>query len=297
MDPLKTTVHAVIARIASRQHGVVTRTQLLAAGVTAQEIRDRVRSGALLREHRGVYRVGHRAPSVEARYLAAVFACGDDACLSGRAAAHLFGLIKGHAPPPEVSTPLKRRVTGVKVRRARIDASDRASYRGIPITTVPRTLVDLAADLPLDALARACHEAGVRFNATPRHVAAALARRPSNTPGAAKLKQIIEGETRVTLSALEKRFLALLREHQLPLPQTNRLAGAHRVDCRWPDRRLTIELDSYRFHHSRHAWEQDRRRDRDARARGDEFRRYTWADVVDEPAGMLVELRGVLGAI
>jgi len=248
----------------------------------------------LLREHRGVYRVGHRAPSVEARYLAAVLACGENARLSGRAAAHLYGLLKGPSPAPEVSTTLKRRVGGVTVRRVRIDAPDRATYRGIPLTTVARTLTDLAADLPLDDLARACHEAGVRYRTTPAHVAAALARRPPNTRGAPNLHRIIDGDARVTLSALERRFLQLIREHRLPLPRTNRPAGAHRVDCRWPDRRLTVELDSYRFHSSRYAWEQDRRRERDARARGDEFRRYTWADVFEEPEQAIAELRGLL---
>ena len=86
----------------------------------------------------------------------------------------------------------------------------------------------------------------------------------------------------------------LLVEHGLPLPRTNRPAGAHHVECRWPERRLTVELDSYRFHHSRRAWEQDRRRERDARARGDEFRRYTWGDVFEEPDLMLAELRRLL---
>ena len=99
----------------------------------------------------------------------------------------------------------------------------------------------------------------------------------------------------MTLSALERRFLALLREHRLPLPRTNRPRAARRVDCRWPDLRLTVELDSYRFHHSRHAWEQDRRREREARARGDEFRRYTYGDVFEEPAATMAELRRLLG--
>jgi hypothetical protein len=68
------------------------------------------------------------------------------------------------------------------------------------------------------------------------------------------------------------------------------------VDCRWPDLQLTIELDSYKFHHSRHAWEQDRRREREARARGDEFRRYTFGDVFEDRAQMLTELRALLPA-
>src|SRR4051794_34146097 len=160
MDPQLNTVQAVIADLASRQHGVVTRAQLLRTGVTTHEIRRRVRAGALLRVHRGVYRVGHRAPSVEADYLAAVLACGEAARLSGRAAAHLLGLLRGPVPAPEVTTPRQRCVPGVRVRRARLDRADRATHRGIPVTAVPRTLVDLAADLPFDALARACHEAG-----------------------------------------------------------------------------------------------------------------------------------------
>jgi hypothetical protein len=285
------TVEAVIGRLASSQHGVVARAQLLDAGLTRHHIEHRLLLGALLCVHRGVYRVGHRAPSTEATYLAAVLACGDGARLSGRAAAHVWGLLKGRPPAPEVAAPRRRLVPGVRVRRAQIEPPDRATLRGIPTTAVARTLIDLAADLPLDALARACHEAGIRYRTTPKDVATALTRRPRNVPGAAKLRQIIEGDARVTLSTLERRFLELLAAHGLPLPRTNRPAGAHHVDCRFPEHRLTVELDSYRFHHSRWAWEQDRRRERGARARGDEFRRYTWADVVEQPAQMPAELR------
>jgi hypothetical protein len=273
----------------------VTRSQLVRAGIALGEIKHRLRTGVLLREHRGVYRVGHRAPSLEARYLAAVLACGPEARLSGTAAAHIFGLLKGASPPPEVTTPLKRRVDGATIRRTRLDARDTTTYRGIPITTVPRTLTDLAAHLPLDALARALHEATVKFKTTPAHVDAVLHRRP-RCPGAAKLRTILHGDAPITLSALEKRFLELLEGQGLPLPNTNRRTGSHYVDCRWPTHRLTVELDSYRFHSSRHAWEQDRRRDREARARGDELRRYTWGDVFEEPDLMLAELHTLLAA-
>ncbi len=98
----------------------------------------------------------------------------------------------------------------------------------------------------------------------------------------------------MSLSRLESRFLHLLREAGLPPPQTNRPAGGRRVDCRWPEHRLTVELDSYRYHRSRHAWEQDRRREREAHARGDDFRRYTHDDVLEEPRLMLRELDGLL---
>ena len=96
---------------------------------------------------------------------------------------------------------------------------------------------------------------------------------------------------RVTQSALERRFLALLVKHDLPLPdETNKPAGTFRVDCRWKEPPLTVELDSYCFHNSRHAWERDRRREREARARGDDFRRYTHGDVCEDPRAMLREL-------
>lgn len=284
----------MIGRLASRSHGIVTRRELLRAGVTASEIEHRLRTGALLREYPGVYRVGHRAPSLEAGYAAAVRACGDGALLSGRAAAHLYGLIRGPVPGPEVTVVGKRRVRGVRARQARsLDRRDAMIHRGIPITTVARTLVDLAGQLSGYELARACHEAGVKYRVTPRHVEDVLARRP-NAPGARRLRRVLTGEERVTLSKLERRFLDLLTAEGLPLPVTNRPAGGRRVDCRWSTPPLTIELDSYTYHRSRHAWEQDRRREREAYARGDEFRRYTYGDVYEEPRLMLTELRRLL---
>ena len=293
MRTKSTTVEQEVARIARVQHGVVTRAQLLDAGVSPGSIVRRMSKGTLLPEFAGVYRVGHRAPSVQARYLAAVLACGEGAALSGAAAGHLFGLIGGKPPKPEVTAPTKRRVDGIRTRRSlTIDA---AVFRGIPVTTVPRTLVDLAAELNKDDLARACHEAGVRYRTTPAQVEAVLARRP-NIAGATKLRAVIRGDVRVTLSKLEQRFLDQLEQHGLPLPRTNRSAGGRRVDCRWPEHRLTVELDSYRYHHSRHAWERDRRREREAHARGDQFRRYTFGDVSEHPRPMLRELSALLNA-
>jgi predicted transcriptional regulator of viral defense system len=288
------TPEQVIRRLASRAHGVVTRAELLGAGLTPEVIRQRMDRGLLAPIHRGVYRVGHTAPSLEARYMAAVKACGDDALLAGRAAAHLWGLIKGSPPEPEVLAPNDRRVKGVRVRRARrSELPPAVSRRGIPVTTVPRTLVDLASSLPEEALARACHEAGVLHKTTPKQVDEVLMRFP-NARGRRKLERVLHGDVSVSLSRLESRFLELLKEDGLLLPVTNKIAGGRRVDCRWPDHKLTVELDSYRFHNSRYAWERDRLREREARSRGDEFRRYTAMDVFDEPAFMLAELRALL---
>jgi very-short-patch-repair endonuclease len=293
MGPKNATVDEVIGRIASRQHGVVARAQLLDAGVSDKEIKRRLERKSLIRVHRGVYRVGHKAPSIEARYLAAVLACGDGAVLSGEAAGYLWGLIKGSAPPPEVTAPKKRRVRGVRTRHARRGEIEATTCRGIPITTVPRTLVDLSSLLQLEDLARACHEAGVLHRTTPRQVQQVLTKRP-NTPGAQQLRKVMHGDVHVTLSALERRFLERLDEASLPHPITNKSADGRRVDCRWPEHKLTVELDSYRFHNSRHAWEQDRRREREAHARGDDFRRYTHHDVFEDPHQMLAELRDLL---
>jgi very-short-patch-repair endonuclease len=279
-----------LAALACRSHGVVTRRELLAVGLSGREIDRRLRSGALIAVFRGVYRVGHTAPSLEAHYLAAGRACGRRALLSGRAAAFLLGMLKGNAPAPAVTARTERRVPGVRTRQGERDGT---LWRGIPVTTPAETLVDVAAVVDETELARACHEAGVRHHTTPEQVEAVLARRP-NAKGAGQLRAIIRGEVKVTLSKLEERFLERLRQASLPLPQTNRPAGSKRVDCRWPAHRLTVELDSYRYHSSRHAWVQDRRREREAYARGDELRRYTYGDVFESPAPMLAELRRLL---
>jgi hypothetical protein len=110
------------------------------------------------------------------------------------AAAHVLGLRKGRAPAPEVTTPTERRVAGVATRRSRrLHPSDATTSRGIPVTTVARTLVDLAAALSPGDLARACHEAGVLHGTTPAAVELVLERRP-NSPGAAKLRAILRGD-------------------------------------------------------------------------------------------------------
>jgi Transcriptional regulator, AbiEi antitoxin len=290
------TVDELIGRIARRAHGVVTRAELLAAGVTVEQIAERVRRRLLIPVYRGVYRVGHMAPSVEADYMAAVKAAGRDALLSGLAAAHLWRLTKGEPPPPAITASRERRIPGIVTHHCRqLSHVDRTRWRGIPITTVPRTIVDIAARLDEEELARVCHEALAKYGATPRRIEAVLDRKP-NAPGARKLRRVIHGDVHVTLSRLESRFLDRLREEGLPLPITNRPAGARYVDCRWPEHRLTAELDSYRFHNSRHSWKRDRQREREAYARGDDFRRYTWDDVFEEPRQMLTELRKLLSA-
>ncbi len=164
--------------------------------------------------------------------------------------------------------------------------------RGIPVTSVARTLVDLAAVLSAEELARACHEAGVKYRTTPKDVEAALS---PNSPGAKKLRAVMRGEIPVSLSEMERVFFNALKAAKLPRPETNRAADGRRIDCRWPGI-LTVELNSYQFHNSRHAWEQDQQRRREARKRGEEFRLYTWTDITEHREAMLAELRELLAS-
>jgi Transcriptional regulator, AbiEi antitoxin len=273
-----------IDRLASRAKGIVTRGELLAAGVSTAEIRQRREIGLLIPEYRGVYRVGHRAPNCESSYMAAVKACGKGALLWGMAGGYLFGVVKGKSPPSEVTAPTDRQ--GARYSPA-ICREDGTTWRGIPVTTVPRTLIDLAPRLSEAELARACHEAGVLHKVTPAMVERLLL---PNTPGGATLRAVMRGDAKVLLSKLEHKFIERLEEHRLPLPITNKPAGGRRVDCRWPDHNLTVELISYTFHNSRHAWQQDQLRQREAYARGDDFRTYTWDDVFVLPGPMMREL-------
>jgi hypothetical protein len=280
--------------MASAQKGVVTRRQLLDANWSSSAVTRWIDKGLLIAEYPGVYRLGHTAPSTEATYMAAVLAAGDGSALAGRAAASLMRLLKGAPPPPQVIAPKERRVKELDTRRERrLDSRDITVWQGIPTTTVARTLVDLAAALSEYELGQAWHQARVLYRTQPEDVEAVLARRPTSK-GAATLRAIMRGKP-IALSRLEKAFIKLCGKNDLELPETNTIHGGRFVDCRWPAHKLTVELDGYRYHSSRHAWEQDRRRERQARARGDDFRRYTSDDVFEDPRALLRELSPIVG--
>jgi hypothetical protein len=287
-------IGTLLTRRANAQKGLVTREELLAAGLTKGQVDWRVQSGLLIPEYDGVYRLGHAAPNLETSYLAAVLACGEGSLLSGRAAAHLYGLVRERPRQPEVTTTSRRRPAGVIVHRKRaIHPRDATEYRGIPVTTVPRTVADAAADTTPADLALLFHEARIRFGLKPEYVEAVLAR--SRIRDAAKLRRVVWGDERVLLSELERGFVALLERHRLPLPETNIPKDGHWVDCWWPELKLTVELDTYRYHGSRHAWERDVKRERKARKRGD-YRRYVWGDVFETPEELIADLSPALAA-
>ncbi|MCW2991849.1 MAG: hypothetical protein JWM73_2443 [Solirubrobacterales bacterium] len=275
------------AAIARRQHGLVTREQLLAAAISSRTVERWQTKGLLHRVHPGVYRLGHRAPSIEATYLAAALAGGAGVAVCGFAAAHVYGALR-RAPAPEVTGPVDLRLRGVITRRlAPLGAGEVRVHRGVPLTAPARTMVDLAGHASLGVLAEISHHLHVAQHLEAQDVLAAMARR-GRVNGAAKLRAIYEGDAAVLLSRLERKFVALLRNARLPLPKTNRKAGSFYVDCRWPG--LTVELLGFRYHGSRHAWERDQRRAREAYARGDQFRTYTWDDVTETPNVVITEL-------
>ncbi len=266
-----------VAWIAGRQHGRITRDQLVEAGVDRKRIDRWLADGRLRRVHTSVYAVGHTAPSTRGDYMAAVLAAGSTAVLSHRAAAHLLRLIRGGAPPPEVTISLSagRQRPGIAIHRSHLDPSDTATLDGIPIATAPRTLLDLAPHLAREDLTRACHEAWIRLHTSPDLIEACIARNPRK-PGVAKLRRALG--TDVTLSVLEDQFLLVMDTYDLPRPRTNIDHHGDRVDCHWPDHALTVELLSYRFHGTRRAFEADV-----ARRRRSNHLAFTYGDVFERP--------------
>jgi hypothetical protein len=284
------TVEQRLAVRAARHHGVVSRSEAVAAGVTRTELEHRIKIGYLIRMHRGIYRLGHEAPSALASYAAATMAGGVGCGLSGLAAAHLLGLMETRPEEIEVTCPASRDVPGLVTHRARDTRLRLMHVRGIPVVTPAWALLDIAGRLDEVQIGRACHQAWVRYRLQPRSVAELLDHRGA-VKGGRELMRILRGDDPLLLSKLESAYVSLLQDERRQLPATNTHQREGYVDCRWPGLKLVVELDSYRFHGSRQAWERDRERDRAARARGEELIRYTAYDVFDKPGVVRAEAR------
>jgi len=278
-----------VAVIASRQHGRISHRQLVAAGVDRDRIKRWCADGRLRRVHRQVYAVGHAAPSLHAGLMAAVLACGSGAVVSHRSAGHALGILRVRPQLPEisVSTAGGRRQKRIVVHRNQTVArADTTRLHGIPMTAVPRVLLDLASSTTPPELTRAGHEAWIRHRTSPRDIAACIERNPTKK-GAARLRRALGCD--VTLSALEDGFVDLLAGHGLPAPRTNIDHAGDKVDCHWPRFGVTVELLSYRFHASRRAFEDDI-----ARRRRSRHLAYTWGDVFERGQQTAAELTPLL---
>lgn len=273
-----------VAALAARQHGVVSRAQLVALGTGRGAVAARIRAARLHRVHRGVYAVGHAVLGRDGRWLAAVLACGDGALLSHRSAGALWDLRPSESARIDVTVPRTTRVrstSAVAVHRTTRPTKP-ATVRGIPVTTPMRTLDDLAAVLPQRALERAVEQAE-----TLRLLDVAAVRSP-------RVRRLIAThDFAPTRSDLEKAFLALCRRHGLPRPGVNTYVAGFEVDFAWPEQRLIVETDSHRHHGTRAAFERDRARDARLTAQGWRVVRFTYRQLLSgEAATVLIAILG-----
>jgi very-short-patch-repair endonuclease len=261
---------ARIAAIAGRQHGRVTREQLLDLGLRPDAIDHRLATKRLIRDYRSVYAVGHLNRSRESAWMAAVLAGGEGAVLSHRSAGAAWGIF-GSSGRAEVTVPRQRRdKQNLVFHHSTLPPDERTVHNGIPITTVPRTLFDMAATLDVSRLERAINEAEVKRLWDELSLVDLLSRYPRRS-GSRKVRAALEkrwaGAT-LSKSDLEALFLTFAERGNLPRPETNVLIEGCEVDCVWREQRLVIEVDGWETHRTRAAFERDREKSRILQAAG-----------------------------
>lgn len=295
------TSHAdeVIATLSASQQGVVTRRQLVAAGVSTDTVEYRVKAGRLRSLHRGVYMVG---PLVgpRARELAAVLACGVGAVLSHRSAAVLWQLLRqlGGSAALHVTVTGSDcgRRPGIRTHRvAVLDPAEATVLDGIPVTTPCRTVIDLAGTIAAREVEQAIAQAERRRLFTRAELLTAL-QRHANRRGVRLLRSLLREDRRpvLTRSEAEERCLALFVTAQLPMPEVNVDVAGHEVDFLWRRERVVVEVDGFAYHSSPVSFESDRRRDATLSAAGYRVLRITWRQIVDEPVATLVRIAQTL---
>jgi very-short-patch-repair endonuclease len=287
-----------LAVLAERQHRIVTRRQLTALGIRSGAIKARLRLGQLHAVHRGVYSVGQRRLTLRGVWLAAVLACGEGALLSHRSAAALWGVMRARRLPVEVTSTRGRAGRhGILLHCSPVTDDERTMEAGIPLTSVPRTLLDLAEVLDEDELRRAFEEAD-RLKLLRMPELERVCARAGRRKGLPSLRRLVAAARApiTTRSPLEDTFAEFCREHlaDLPAPQPNVSIIDHEVDAYWPSHRLVVEMDSWEFHGGRTAFESDRKRDAKMHAAGYRVIRLTHRRLRDEPAAVASELRRML---
>jgi very-short-patch-repair endonuclease len=283
MDPKSRSLGA-IASLAGRQYGVVTRSQLIGAGLSSEQIKTLTRRSHLHRIHRGVFAVGHRHLSQEGRWLAAVIACGPGASLSHGPAGQLLGILdRLQRFALHVSLTADRSPTGIVTHRPRqLPPEDTTVKRGIPVTTGTRTVWDLATTLsPLQT--RRAFEQAEKLRILDRgRLAALLASDPRHRNGGALRELLAERALPLesARSRLEEIALETCRDHGLPIPAVNVPVLGHEVDLFWASSRFVAELDGS-DHQRPERRALDNQRDIALARAGYLVRRYTWAELND----------------
>jgi very-short-patch-repair endonuclease len=285
-----------IAKIAARQHGVISHAQLRELGLTENQIRYRLRIGRLHRIERGVYAVGHDHLDAKGRWMAGVLTCGAESLLSHRPAGALWGIAPYNGSLIDITAPRRRRSRGrLRLHRARLHEEDRTVEDGIPVTSVARTLLDLAAMVGERRAERALERAEKLEVFDLLEIEAARAR----ARGHRGLKNLntalaLYVPDRVTRSELEAGLRELCRDRDLPPPLSNATVAGHEVDALWPEARLIVELDGWEHHRDRAAFERDRVRDSELTLAGYRVIRITWRRLRDHPEEVAALIRGCL---
>jgi hypothetical protein len=278
--------------LAERQHGVVSRRQLVAAGFSRQAIEHRLENGRLHIVRRGIYAVGRPQLTPKGRWMAAILACGDEAMLSHRSAAALWGIAREGS---EVEVTVRRgdpRPRGLRVhnRPSLADAEIGTRY-GIPVTSPARTLLDLASELRPIALERAVNEADKRDLIDPVSLRKTLEGR-GGQPGVRALRRLLERDTfLLSDSDLEILFRPLAVAAGLPPPLSRQLVNGFEVDFHWPGLGLVVETDGLRYHRTASAQRRDRIRDQTHTAAGNPNLRFTHWQIVHDRAHVIDVLR------
>jgi hypothetical protein len=298
MSPITghTPIDLAIARLAERQHGVVSLAQLIEIGLNMAAVHKRVETGRLHRLHRGVYTVGHRLLSVDGRRMGAVLACGIGAALSYRTAGDALELRPSSSPIIDVTSPTRagRRHRGIRVHSgATLTPRDVTAVNAIPVTTVPRTLLDLAEVVRLRELERVIERAETLRILDLIAIRELLSRSPGRR-GARRLERALAAEPVFTRNDLEELMYAICIRAGVPLPRVNYPIGKYEADFAWPEHRLIVETDGRATHATTHAFEHDRLRDRELVKAGWRVIRFTWRQLQDDPDEVVATLRALL---
>lgn len=288
--------HRPISELAKRQHGVVSVWQLVELGFSKDVISRETRKARFHQIHHGVYAVGHTALSRQAQCIAGVLSCGDGALLSHRSAAWLWGLTTWWPPIVEV-TAASPRETRKEIRvhsAAALVPEDRSKSQYIPVTAIPRTLLDFAAINP-HFLGGAIEQAE-RLGLLDLIAIDALLKRSRGFRGVARLREALDiyRDSAFTRSRLERHFLALVKRAGLPRPSMNYFVEGYELDAYWATVRFAVELDTYDYHGSHAAFERDRLRQEDLKLAGIEMIRVTGTRMDREPEAVVTRLRRLL---
>ena len=287
-----------MAALAEQQHGVVSIRQLEAMlGYSRMAVQREVAAGHLHPLHRGVYTVGHRLIPAYGQCLAAVLASGPDALLSHDSAAWLLGITRYGPAPLHVTSPIPRKPRlPIRLHHSRIlTEADKGIEKNIPITALPRTLLDCAVTSRFSHLQRMLErsEELKLFDLGPTED---LLQRSGRHAGRGVLRRAIALYRPVpfTRSGFETLFFEAVLEAGLPRPATNFVEAGFELDVYWPEQRFAVELDTYATHGTHAAFERDHLRDEDLKLTGIELTRVTDVRFHREPEVVLERVATLL---